>query len=196
MALPGNTLATETSFDDFESPRNAPKTLTQDYETGGVAVGDASQGLKVKTWRAFISVDKTQISLEAPSVSPTVQITGTEITEVSLAFDQSMRPVIAWVDSGVAKFHWFDSLTSTFITTTLTAGAKNPRVCLDDKRPQQTGSSDVILAYLLADKLIMRVQRDRFSVAYELDDEIEERDLVQIGMSRKNRFQFQFQVTP
>jgi hypothetical protein len=195
MALPGNVLSTDTSHDDFISPRDVPKTLIQDYEIGGVALADPSQGLNVKTWRAFIDDAGTTIKLEATGVLTTTQITGTEITEVSLSFDQNMRPVIAFVDSGVAKFRWFDSLVSNFVTTTLTS-AKNPRVCLDDKRAQTLGSSDVILAYLLADALVMRMQRDRYTVAYELDDEIEDRDLLQIGMNKRNRFQFQLQVSP
>ena len=78
----------------------------------------------------------------------------------------------AWVDAGVAKFHWYDTVTSSFQTLTLPAGSRTPKCTLDDKRPTQSGRSDIILSYVKADnKLYFRKQRDRFEVEYLLYDE-------------------------
>lgn len=189
--LPQNVLSTDTIPAAFTPPRDIPKTALEDFELGGVAVGDASQGLAVKTWRAFID-SGTFIKLEAFDVSAQVVIADTDITEVSLAFDQLMQPCLAYVAAGQAKLYWWDSEAIQFQTTNLPVGAITPRVCLDDKRTSQSQANDVILAYVKTGKLYVRNQRDRFDTDYELSD-VGGAVLVQIGMNLVGRFQFRIQ---
>lgn len=190
MALPGNQLSSSTSNAPFEFPRDVWKVATNDFEMGADALADPSAGFASKMWTARINDAATQILLSAPGVSETVQITDTDITEVSLTFDQQMRPFIAYVANGAAKYRWFDPLIPGFTTTTMVAGVTNPRCCLDDKRPLGLPNSDIILAYMRADSLRMRMQRDRYAIEYTLTS-VPGFELVQIGMNRGGRFQFQ-----
>lgn len=167
-----------------------PVTATHDYEDGGIALNDPSRGLQFQVWEAYLQ--NNNIVLEAPGYPPTVVYTGAAaITEVSLAFDQNMRPTIAFVEGGQAKLRWFDSVPGQQVVTVLDANVVNPRVTLDDKHPLGVPDSDVILAYLRLGGLYFRAQRDRYGVEYPLQAEAPA-ELIKIGLSDQYRLQFEF----
>ncbi|WP_299589679.1 hypothetical protein, partial [uncultured Microbulbifer sp.] len=166
-----------------------PVRAITDYERGGIALQDPSRGLNVQTWRARVLEDGRAIVLDAQQVRASTVITGVNITEVSLAFDQNMRPVIAYVESGTAKLYWYDSSQDAQVTTSW-PGFITPRVSLDDKRQLQSSVSDVIFAYLKDGNLYHRQQRDRYGTEYLLASNVNSPGLVKIGMSRNLRFQF------
>lgn len=160
-----------------------------DYEMGGVALNNPSQGLWVQLWRVRVDGDVVYLGPDGGTEQPAFIRAG--ITEVALAFDQNMQPVIAFVQAGQAWLWWFDSTAPGMVFTQI-AGAINPRLTLDDKRPGQVGNSDVILAYIRAGSLYTRQQRDRYQI-----ETLEEASppcggLACIAMSTGNRLQFAF----
>ena len=157
------------------------------YELGGVALNDPSQGLRVQVWK--LEAVGNRVLISAPNTVRKLLFSGTDITEVSLAFDQNMRPFVSFMDGVHAKIWWYDTLTATQIFTELPSGSITPKACLDDKRSTQSASSDIIVAYIRADKLYFRVQRDRFLVEYLLQSGLDAK-LERIGMTDKNRVQF------
>ena len=144
-----------------------------DYELGGVALNDPSQGLRVKTWTLQLVGD--DVTIYADDVAATTLFTRTGITEISLAFDQNMRPFVAFVQDGQAKYWWYDTAEGAQVFSDLAAGAVTPRCCIDDKRPTENGTSDIILAYVLNNDVYFRAQRDRFTVEYLLKSGIDGR---------------------
>ncbi|WP_444890052.1 hypothetical protein [Microbulbifer sp. DLAB2-AA] len=189
MALPENTLSSQPVASPFIGGAALPVRNITDYQRGGIALQDSSKGLNFQTWRARVLEDGKAIVLDAQQVWASTVITGNNITEVSLAFDQNMRPVIAYVEAGTAKLYWYDSSQGAQATTTF-AGFVTPRVSLDDKRSTQTGNSDVIFAYLKGGNLYYRQQRDRYGVEYLLASNVNSPGLVKIGMSRNFCLQF------
>ncbi|WP_444903827.1 hypothetical protein ACJJIU_00270 [Microbulbifer sp. CnH-101-E] len=189
MALPDNALSAQPIFAPFLGGRALPVRAITDYETGGVAIQDTSRGLDYQHWRARVLEDGSEIVLDAEQVAPFTVITGANITEVSLAFDQNMRPVIAYVEGGTAKLYWYDSSQGAQITTDW-PGLITPRVTLDDKRPTQLHISDVIFAYLKNGDLCYRQQRDRYQSEYVLQQNVPSPGLVKIGLHRQFRLQF------
>lgn len=159
--------------------------LTTARARGGVALNDASQGLNVQTWT--ITTDGTSVTIEGETVSPSVLFTGSGITEISLAFDQNMRPFVAFVDDEGAKYRWFDSLDSTTKITAL-PGAVTPRCCLDDFRPSQVNASDIILAYVREGLLHFRAQRDRYTIEYPLSQVATGLNFVGMGVNLRLQF--------
>lgn len=145
---------------------NPQPSLTTAKARGGVALNDSSQGLDVQTWT--VTTNGTDVRIEGDLVPQTTLFSSTGITEVSLAFDQNMRPFVAFVDSTGPKFRWFDSLDSTTKITALDSSVVNPRATLDDFRPSQNNASDIILAYIRGGDLYFRAQRDRYTVEYPL----------------------------
>ncbi|WP_312237309.1 hypothetical protein [Stenotrophomonas sp.] len=160
-----------------------------DYEMGGIALNDASLGLWVRQWRVRVDGDVVYLGPEGGDEQNAFNRPG--ITEVSLAFDQNMQPVIAFVQAGEAWLWWFDSSVPGMVFTQF-AEMINPRLTLDDKRPGQVGSSDVILAYLRAGSLYYRQQRDRYQVETLLSSTPPCGGLACIAMTTGNRLQFAF----
>jgi hypothetical protein len=94
----------------------------------------------------------------------TVVATGLgSVTDVSLAFDSNMQPVIAYLEDGVCKLRWFRLLINGFQTDAF-AGCITPKCSTDDKRETQEGASDVIFSYVRAGNLYWRTQRDNYEI--------------------------------
>lgn len=167
MAMPENILSPDPIFGNYLPPDDRVRTSRLvDYELGGVGIGDPSEGLQVQVWEARVSAGVIQTRPESGGVWTDIT-GGASITEISLAFDQNMQPVVAYVDSGVAKFYWYDPNSTSFVTSTF-AGATSPTCCMDDKREMQVGINDVLLFYLLDGRVMHRRQRDRYLIEYDL----------------------------
>lgn len=86
-----------------------------------------------------------------------------EVSWLSFGFDQLMRPVVAYISSGVPYLYWYDP-TLPGLTHTAVPEALTPLVYLDDCREGESGASDVHLVYLKGRNLYSRVQRERYEV--------------------------------
>jgi len=187
--IPQQKLSSTYVYAEYLAPDDGPWISSMvDYELGGAALNDPSQGLTVKPWRLRVVGNDVRIDA-IPTVSEVTLFTAPGITEASLAFDQNMRPIVAYVQSGVAKLWWYDTLAQTTVVTELGADVLTPRVTLDDKRPWQVAASDVILAYVRNNNLYFRAQRDRFGVEYLLRENIDGL-LLRVGMNNQRRLMF------
>lgn len=173
-------------------PDNIAPDVDLDYEMGGIALNDASQGLMVQPWTMQLFTDPVtsigSIYLSAPSVLPTLVFQDVGIQNCAFAFDQNMNPVICFTQSGFARFRWFDSLISDYTITTLPLGSTPARATLDDKRKLQLSSSDVNICYTRAGNLYARAQRDRYLIEYLLTTGVTGQ-VLQFGMANTNRVQ-------
>lgn len=191
MSLPDGVLSTTAEPFVFSGGRFLPVTKVVDYEMGGIDINDASEGLLYQRWRAQLI--RGQVIVDAPTVDPFVLIESADITEISLTFDQNMRPALAYVEAGTAKLRWYDSTIPGYDVISLPAGSITPRVAMDDKRAKQATISDIILAYVRSGSLYYRQQRDRFLIEYELSTGITT-GLIKIGMNNRLRFQFMLEL--
>ena len=89
---------------------------TIDYELGGVGIQDVSQGLQVRTWVAELVDDDVIIYPEDNPLDVLNFYTESDITEISLAFDQNMNPAVGFIANGQAKLRWFNTSAS-FLTS-------------------------------------------------------------------------------
>lgn len=161
-----------------------------DYELGGVALNDPTQGLRVKTWTLF--VDGQDVNIKADDVAPVTLFSLPGIREVSLAFDQNMHPFVAFVQHQTARFWWFDTVVGHVVFTDLDE-AVSPRCTLDDKRDESTGTSDILLAYVKDDNLYFRAERDRYTLEYLLKANVDA-TLISVGMMKNNRVKFRLRT--
>ena len=191
--LPESVLSSEVLDAPFLFPRNITRRPLKCYEYGGRAIQDPSAGLRDRVWTGEY-IDG-EVVLSAPGVAPTAVLAVDEVDQFDFTFDQNMNVFVAYqLEDGTARYYWFDTTISNYTTTTLPAGSRDPRCSLDDKRPLQTGTSDIILAYCRSNSLYFRAQRDRYLTEYELTAAIGLRGLIQIGMNTVNRFQFHLSV--
>jgi hypothetical protein len=197
--IPDNALSNPTLYAPFQYPDNIPVFNTTDYQLGGVGLSDASEGLQVQAW--FLSLSGTPASnnvvISAPNTQPIILFSAPDITEISLSFDQNMRPAVAYVSQGNPKFWWYDATIPGYTIINLAAGTVSPRCTLDDKRAIDVslGLSDIILAYIYNHNLCFRQERDRFTIEYVLypniDVLIANPVINKIGMNAIERLQFQ-----
>lgn len=182
MAMPANTLSSLPAYSAFLAPDDRVRaSLLVDYEMGGADIGDPSQGLQVKAWEARVDGNNIQVRPDGAGAWTTVT-SDTSITELALAFDQNMRPTVAYVAGGTAKMYWYDAVAAAYVTTSY-PGATSPVVTMDDKRDMQIGLNDVLLFYLQGGRVKHRRQRDRYTIEYDLAD-------VPTGMTRIARWGF------
>lgn len=190
--IPNNSLSVPPVPGNFLFPDNISPDIDVDYEMGGIALNDPSQGMQVQPWTMRLYTDIAtnigKIYLSAPTVPDTLVFQDVGIQNCSFAFDQNMNPVICFTQSGFARFRWFDPTISNYTITTLPVGSTAPRATLDDKRALQLPSSDVLIMYTRAGTLYMLVQRDRYLIEYTMQTGLTGK-VLQLGMSDKNRVQ-------
>lgn len=187
--IPGNTLSSTSVVGGFLPPRNAVPVPLVDYDNGPVALSDTSAGLFARQWRGRYLND-ADIVYDAVGVAPVVVYSAPNVTELSITFDQSGRPCFAFVDDAGAHMYWYNTLVGAFEVYTLPSGSVTPKVALDDKREFNLGNSDILLSYVNAGALCMRVQRDRFGTEHVLDPAVGGY-LRRVGMGLNFRFQWE-----
>lgn len=187
--LPGN-IASSISFGGlYYSPDERVTTPLVDYELGGIALLDASQGLMVRAWR--VRLDDRTVKLMPDGGVETNLFEANQVTEITLCFDQNMRWSVAYIQDGVLKLNWYDTGVNQRVVTVFSE-AVNPKMALDDKRSTQLSNSDMILAYLRGNALYYRQQRDRFTIERLLRDNLfPGTKLKNIGMNKNLRLQFE-----
>jgi hypothetical protein len=183
MALPDDVLSTIVVSAPLVGARAQSISARLDKEDGGIALNDPSEGHRYQEWRAWIAQGNSDIYIEADNLAPQILYSGTNITEVSLSFDQNMRPAIAFVENGVGSLRWYDTQAAEQTVTTY-PGITTPRIILDDKRVWQTATNDLIFAYIKSGGLYYRQQRDRFTIEYQL------LATLPVGMTQLNKLAF------
>lgn len=189
--LPDNSLSSIPAPGAYLPPDDQTPPALTDYELGGVAINDASQGLRVKVWTLF--VDHEDVKLQPAGGGAVTLFSATGISDIALAFDQNMHPAVAYLQAGELKLRWYDATLGQTVTSSFGA-ARSPKLSLDDKRESATraGRSDVVLAYLRGGGLYYRQQRDRFTIERLLTGGIGQEALLRsMGMSRRGRLQFE-----
>ena len=154
----------------FFPPDDQENYLLLDYEQGPIGLNDPTEGVRYQPWtlRYFPATD--EFVVEAPNTPQTVVHTAPDVTELSLAFDQNGNPFIAYVEDGDAKFWWYDTEIDQTVVSNLPANTLTPRCCIDDKRQNRFGSSDIILSYVNGGALKYRQERDRYTIEYTVED--------------------------
>jgi hypothetical protein len=172
----------------YPAPDNAALSALTSVKSGGAALNDPGAGFNVQDWT--LNYADGDVTISAPSAEPVVLFSLDGITEIDLAFDQSMRPFVAFMQNGVARYWWYDSQSSGPVFSDLPDGTEAPRCCLDDRRPQGVPSSDIILAYLRSGTLYFRAERDRYETEYTLASSVTG-SLRRVAMNRGLRVQFE-----
>ena len=186
--IPGDALTIEPLRGSFLHQMNSPQELLIDYERGGVALNDSSQGLSVQLWSTAYEDDVVYAVEESGARHALFSRPG--ITELSLAFYQSAAPFVAFADAGGATFWWFNPNTAQHeFFPYLPPTISGIRCTLDDSRPLSATTNDIVVAYLRNGNLCARVQRENFANEKVLAENAGSR-LIQLGMNTVLRLQF------
>ena len=190
--LPGNAASSVSIPGRLLAPDNIGSSLFVDYERGGIAITDASLGLDYQDWQCKYNPTSGQVSINPVGAADAPYVTIPGASEMCFAFDQSMRPVLAYMVGSVGKLRWYDTVAASFVVTDF-PGIRSPRLTLDDKRPSQLATSDIIFAYIKANgDLCYRQQRDRYEVERVLHTGVDPANrLIALGMASNLRIHFE-----
>lgn len=199
--LPSNSLSSELVRAPFQYPYNLTRrSLLEDYELGGIALSDPSQGQRVQGWYGRVDAASGDVTLKGLDTGEeTTVYNQSNVFEFSFCFDQNMRWVAVFtLMDGSTLLRWYDPTVAAYITTVL-AGLSSARLTLDDSRELQiqSGATDVILTYLKpgTGEICFRAQRDRYLVEYPLADDLPPNLIItNFGMSRVNRIQWRLRA--
>ena len=197
MSLPGNAPSSTLQSAPFLEPYDRPKLPLEDFEYGGIALNDGTQGLNIQVWHLTYDADEASDNYGdftlVPELYglPSVVLNVPDVISVCLAFNQNMDVFIGYEKrNGVSEYYWYDTATASYKISTLPAGAYSPQACLDDHRQTQTNSSDIILGYMRSGSLYYRQQRDRFTIERELGNGAGAARLRRVGMTTNSRLKF------
>lgn len=179
----------------FLYPNNlVPPHLTEDYELGGIAIQDPSQGLQYQRWTCKWDEQTNNVTLTGDSTGVvTTILTNVQIRELSFSFDQNMRWVLGATHvDGRFILYWYDSQAEGYVESRFD-GVSTFKLTHDDQRitPVNQGRSDVIFTYIQLNKLYVRNQRDRYQIAHLINPDIPANVYISnFGMSDRNRVQW------
>lgn len=116
-----------------------------------------------------------------------------DVVYLSGTYDTLMRPTLAYtLASGESLFEWFDPVVSEQVATSIGA-AVTPYVEFDARYPGAESLNDVVLSYILGDELVVRLQRDRFSVNYVRATGVTGARIIATGLG--TNYCFQWRIT-
>ena len=200
MSIPlnqsGSGISTTLVSGHFLPPDDLTNFLLMDYELGGFDLNDTSEGLDYQKWTLRYAPESEDMLINAPNHPSSVLFNRPDITEISLAFDQNMNPFVTFMQAGTAVYWWFDPVANDQVFTNLPANSRSPRCCIDDKRDERSGTSDIILCSVTNDILYERMERERYTVERTLQNPFVHPEtgltavLVRVGMNDKNRLQW------
>lgn len=188
--LPQNTVIPYDDGKAFLVPK-ADSPLT-DYEYGGIAIGDTSKGMMYQIWKLVYGAGNFRV-VDLLGNSVLVHTVSGYVTQVSLAFDQNMRPTIAYVEDDIVKLYWFDSSVGHNVISSFPS-YRSPRVSLDDGRAFNIPESDIIFVFIEDNQLKYKVQRERYSTAYTITAVDADETISQVGMDKGFRFKFELEL--
>ena len=193
MSIPKDRASTAPVIGNILPPNDRFRPDLTAYHIGGIGIQDPSEGLEFQVWVAQGFTDRIDVFPESNPGSAQTFVSGaTRIEFVALAFDQNMRPIIAYTDDGLTKLFWFDSDASDFVTTDFPS-ASSPYCIMDDTRDSATLTqrNDVLFLYLDGG-LKYRQQRDRFQIERALSL-VSSGRIARAGMTDKLRIQVEFE---
>lgn len=187
--LPNNQWASQAVIDDIIAPRDKAKVnATTSSDNGPIAIQNTSKGLMAKIWTASYNSVTGSVTLQ----DGTNLFTDVSLKELSLTFNQTCNPFVAFRSATRIKIWWYDPLLSNYTIKDVTTGDQ-PFCYLDERRPEFSANSDVFLLYHRDGEIFYRLQRDRFDVEYSTGI-VGGTDIVIecFGMAKNNRLQIKY----
>lgn len=189
--IPNGIFSETPVYAPFLYPDNRPWLTWEDWEMGGIAHQDPSQGLLYQPWKAWYTEEgELFVQPQVTLTEPLLIMTQPRASYIGLTFDRSMNLCVTWRILNVVYLYWYDTSTEQYVTSAFTGG-RSPRVVHDDKRQGASNWDDILLFYLKEDKLCMRRQRDRYNTELIMGTVSPELNLYRAGMTVNNRLQLE-----
>lgn len=158
-----------------------------DYERGGRTLHDSSGDLLYQNWRVAWDRTTKDVRLTSEQGFDRVMFRSIGLTQLSFSFDQSMTPYFAYTENGVTWLRWHRVTGE--IVKRLVPGATQPRLTMDEKRPENVSEADTTLVYLKGTQLCLRRLRENFNTEHIMANDVIGTRLGRVGMTTGLRVQ-------
>ncbi len=191
MSVPLHTFTVVPVTAAFLPPLDEPYDPLYMRATGGIAIGDGSQGREVQFWTVVYGSGGV-ISVQAElSGTPGYELAVDGVLSVCLAFDSNMAVALSYMKADGGYLYFYNGLINDY-QTNYYPEATSCRVVVDKTTEFFNAQSDVIFAYTdTSDELHYRQQRDRYTIEYDVPGGSAGWELIRLGPSFDNRLQFQ-----
>lgn len=189
--IPEGRLSTTAEYGQLLEANGSPYGPFFDWEMGGAALQDPTQGYLVQRW-AMRVVDFRRVEIRAGIGSwQLVFEWASDITYASFAFDANMNVVVVFNSGTGSKVYWFDPTPNAYVFFDLPAGIRTPRTCLDEKRPALDNYRDTLVTYFRGGNLCIRSLSQRFLTETILaSGQPSNAEILEFGMNVRQRVQW------
>jgi hypothetical protein len=177
----------------FVGARKFTPTDTVSYDDGPIALQNPINGLRHQIWRMRYVNDT--FYLVAPNRVESAFLTVRGVRECNFTFDQNGRILITYIVEDVLTLCWHDTFTQRYEKWAMATGVTSAKICLDMRDPNLITKSQILLGYIQNGSLYYCKQLERYKIARLIASNVGTR-LIQIGLSRQNRFQYLLEETP
>lgn len=176
----------------------SPLGTLEDFEMGGIALQDPTEGLLYQPWHAWWDESDSSAylkPLDSPEEAKIFMFTQADVEDFTFTFDQNMRWLAATrTSTDDVTLYWYDPQLESY-STLLWSGWQSIKLTHDSKSPRllNLGQTDAILSYITTGgQLGWRIQRDRYGVPYMYGGETfsESTYITHFGLSKQNRLQW------
>lgn len=166
-----------------------------DIKLGPATLSAANGRNNAALWMAYQDEQRVLIrkaNFDIWSAASELFTTSDVIVDISLSFDSIGRPVIFYQTGTTLKLWYLNSVTSQREIMTVSTNGSSPTAEFDRRDDTDDATSDVLLFYVENDKIWMRIQRERYEIAY--DQGIQQEGLVikSVGMTAGHRLQVEY----
>lgn len=186
--LPNNQWSSLPVIADLIYPRDTKPSATTSLDYGPIAIQNTTQGLRTKVWTASYDATSGAVKLQDGSLL----FVEKDIKELDLTFNQTANPFIAYRVGSNIKIFWYDVTIPAYTTKVIGIGDQ-PFCFLDERRPEFSSKSDIILIYHRDGSVYYRRQRDRFEIEFSTGITNKENLVIEnFGMAKNNRLQIKY----
>ncbi len=173
----------------FAAPNDAARVnLLMDYDWGGESATSPAGGPRYQQWVAAYFGGAVKIRPVAGGDWTTIR-TLANVSEISISWDYFTRPVLVYVQSGVAYVSWYTYEDATWRDVALGSGAKGPMVGQSFPSDGAIADITVVCAYLRNGNLCVRESDTNYTVERVLATApVSSSRVVRLGMSTEDRF--------
>lgn len=159
------------------------------YSPGGFGLGDISKGLVSYPWQARWDPEDQFFKISKISEGSEIQVfqESNKPKWFDFCFDQNLRPFFVFVTSEGNFYYGFDTITGENKRLPLPEDIREPSVFLDRIFIEDIPESDIVMVHRTGTKVYYRLQRDRFTVSYEIKNIPEVHMLWRAGISQDHR---------
>lgn len=192
MGLPNNALSDVAFYAPWRGLSQSDPTQYTDSCMGGAGVSNPSGGNELQLWS--FDTDGSNIYAASDLTGRFLLYTpGGTVESIRCCFDQNMHPFICFKNTEQWNYYWYDTNTSSYVTSQLPVTVNSVACALDDHRAFASNTSDICLFYTENNNLYYLRQRDLYGTAYLLRETING-TLVKVGMNMLDRFQLKLQA--